>query len=250
MRKSLSNGHGLVEFAKCHLVETGASFDAGIDFKEWRWIGRFLCRVAGASQWWIGDWLVAGAQRFVPAGPGDGEREATELKEKRKAAHERYARAVELTGYDANTLKHFVCVARAFASWRRRHDISWGHHREVLALEDERTQDHYMAEAARNGWSVSQLRQAIRNELADGNGTGKEGGPTLDFAPARWANQFTRWIHVQVDPKAGGTPIEEWDAKRREALRRELKPIVDVHQALERTMDPVKESISSAFRNR
>lgn len=235
----------LVQFPKCQLAATHAAFE-DVEFLEWRMIGDYLCRVSGSSQWWIGDWLVAGAQRFVPAEPENKSGESIEQKQERKEAHKRYAHAVEATGYNVQTLRIFVYVARGIPSLRRRNDISWAHHREVLVLGSELEQDRFLAQAAKNKWAVPQLRQAIRAHMAGKPPAPSSNGSTaLDFVPGRWANQFTKWISVQVKD----TPITKWSKARRLALRRELRPIVDVYEALE-AATPGKESFKAHSTNR
>jgi hypothetical protein len=242
--KKLEKVDSLIQFPKCHLAATHAEFDE-MDFVEWRMLGSNLCRMSGASQWWIGDWLVAGAQRFVPAEPKEAP-ETSEQKQRRKEAHKRYSRAVEQTGYDLATLKDLVWVSRGIVSSRRRDGISWSHHREVLALESTKEQDKFLKLAAQHKWTRSQLRQAIRAERADKKSVDAYGAPTIDFAPSRWANQFTRWIAVQLKDK----PLEDWPNARRMALRRELQPVVDVYNQLESRTTPGKESLKASATNR
>jgi len=217
-----------------------------VGFVEWRAIGDYLCRVSGASQWWIGDWLVAGAERFIPAEPEDKSKEGPEQKHQRKAAHKRYAHAVDATGYDLQTLKQKAWVSRNIISSRRRDDISWSHHVEVLALANELEQDKFLALASKDKWSRSKLRQAIRAYIADKSvNTKSNGAAVIDFTPGRWANQFTKWISVRVKDR----PISEWSKAERIGLRRELRPIVDVYEELE-PATPRKESLMAISPNR
>ena len=104
--------------------------------------GRRLGMAGRNVGWWIGDWL-----RYGNAAYG-----------------ERYARAANVTGYDAQTLMNMVYVATQVDISRRHEALSWSHHAEVAALPDDEQQRWLTrAEAAR--LSVRDLREEIRREL-------------------------------------------------------------------------------------
>jgi hypothetical protein len=90
-------------------------------------------------QWLLGDWIAYGNQKFG----------------------ERYARASKITGYDTQTLMNMVYVASHFPTSRRRENLSWSHHEALAALSPDE-QDHWLDEAGRHRWSVSDLRMMVR----------------------------------------------------------------------------------------
>lgn len=82
-------------------------------------------------------------------------------------------RASKITGYDAQTLMNMVYVASRFPISRRRENLSWSHHETLAALEPEE-QDHWLDEARKHRWSVSDLRVMLR--------AARKGGENLDGA--------------------------------------------------------------------
>jgi hypothetical protein len=113
--------------------------DAPLSLAEWSEHGRRLGMISRAVGWWIGDWLRYGNERWG----------------------ERYARAVRLTGYDAQTLMNMAYVASRYPISERREQLSWTHHVEVAACElSERAAllDHAEAERL----SARCLREELR----------------------------------------------------------------------------------------
>ncbi|KKK78867.1 hypothetical protein LCGC14_2839210, partial [marine sediment metagenome] len=37
---------------------------SGVSFDEWMKVGRTLSDMANSTPWWVGDWLLAGEQKF------------------------------------------------------------------------------------------------------------------------------------------------------------------------------------------
>lgn len=116
-----------------------------LSMQDWIAQGRRLGMAGRNVGWWIGDWL-----RFGNAAYG-----------------ERYSRAAQVTGYDAQTLMNMVYVASQVAVDRRRAGLSWSHHAEVAALPAEQ-QDTWLARAEQDRLSVRDLREAIRRERRRG----------------------------------------------------------------------------------
>lgn len=111
--------------------------DIGLD--EWSALGRRFGEIGRCSQWWLGDWIHYGNERFG----------------------ERYARATKLTGYDAQSLMNMVYVASRFEISRRRENLSWSHHAELAAL-DIPGQEHWLDRASAERISVADLRVELR----------------------------------------------------------------------------------------
>jgi hypothetical protein len=112
---------------------------AGIGLEEWSAVGRRFGEIGRCSQWWLGDWIHYGNARFG----------------------ERYARAVKLTGYDAQSLMNMVYVASRFEISRRREKLSWSHHAALAALDLE-SQEHWLDRAMAERLSVADLRIELR----------------------------------------------------------------------------------------
>jgi hypothetical protein len=107
---------------------------------DWVAYGRRIGVSGRSSGWWIGDWLRYGNARFG----------------------ERYSRASKTTGYDPQTLMNMVYVASHYGVERRREKLSWSHHAELAAL-DQEEQERWLTVAEQERWSLSDLRVACRN---------------------------------------------------------------------------------------
>jgi hypothetical protein len=111
-----------------------------IDLAEWSAVGRRFGEIGRCSQWWLGDWIQYGNERFG----------------------ERYTRAVKLTGYDVQSLMNMVYVASRFEISRRREGLSWSHHSALAALELD-DQEHWLDRASAERLSVADLRAELRS---------------------------------------------------------------------------------------
>lgn len=101
------------------LTSLGLQADSSPTLEEWQRAGDILARGNGTLQWAIGDWLLYGEER---RDWGDG-----------------YKDAIVRFGRKYQTLLNLKSVAKAFPFSRRRENLSWAHHAEVvgLSLEDQ-----------------------------------------------------------------------------------------------------------------
>lgn len=129
-----------------------------LELEEWLESGRKLGLLGRNVPWWIGDWLHYGNHTYG----------------------ERYVRAARVTGYDSQTLMNMVYVASHFAPARRRGNLSWSHHAEVVAL-DPADQDIWLDRAEAERLSVRCLRQEIRAHV---RGPATEKQPVLEGSSA------------------------------------------------------------------
>lgn len=102
--------------------------------------------MARGHQWWIGDALVA-AER---------------------ALGEEYAQIAEALGLEPHTLTNYRWVADSVVPSRRREDLSFSHHAEVARLTNDQ-QRAALARAAKEEWTVRQLRDYVAIEWPQGN---------------------------------------------------------------------------------
>ncbi|WAL97009.1 LmbU family transcriptional regulator [Streptomyces sp. Je 1-369] len=124
-----------VQFHKSGLV-----FTAKQSLVAWEKVGVNLFSFANSSAWWIADWLVYGESTF----------------------HDRYVEATRRTSLSYQTLRNYTWVAREFPLHRRRQNLSFSHHLEVVALEKPQ-QDYWLRKAEELGWSRNKLRGQIRS---------------------------------------------------------------------------------------
>lgn len=115
--------------------------------EEWTRLGEQIFFVWDASGWWLGDWLMYGQSKYP----------------------DRYRIALEGTPLSYQTLRNYAWVARNFSVNRRRGDLSFQHHSEVVSLSTEE-QDKWLDRAARFEWSRNELRRRIKAAFAAHNG--------------------------------------------------------------------------------
>jgi N6-adenosine-specific RNA methylase IME4 len=149
---------------------TSLTLPADLDFEDWQELGRRLALVTSASQWWWGDWVNYGEGRWG----------------------EKYAAAMESSGYDYQTLANAKWVASEFQFSRRRENLSFSHHLEVAAFSEEE-QDRWLDEASAKGWNRNKLRQQLKqNRLAGRHAAVPIGQGVFDvvYADPPWRYEF------------------------------------------------------------
>lgn len=113
---------------------------AEMDRFGWIATGRRLGAMSRSSQWWVGDWVRYGSERWG----------------------EKYAQAAKITGYDVHSLRNMAYVASRFEASRRRDNLTWSHHAEIAPLELEE-QELWLDRASQERLSVSDLRVELRS---------------------------------------------------------------------------------------
>lgn len=109
-----------------------------VTLDQWVAIGRKLYHTGQTMTWWLADWAAY------------GEREYGKLKE-----------FCEGNGLNYGTIRNLASVALAVELSRRRDNLSFSHHVEVSAL-PAREQSKWLSQAAKDNWSVVELRRRIR----------------------------------------------------------------------------------------
>ena len=113
-------------------------------YEAWLEAGQQLATSESANRWALGDWARTRDPRW-----GD------------------LAAAADTIGVSRTTLYHRVTVAHRFPPDRRRADLSYSHHAEVVALPAE-VADRLLAAAAGEGWTVARLRAAAHEASVEG----------------------------------------------------------------------------------
>lgn len=111
---------------------------------EWLVTGRRLGGISRCNQWWLGDWVRYGNEKWG----------------------EKYTHAAKITGYDPRSLANMASVSAAFHSSRRRDDLTWSHHVAVAALPEEE-QEQWLDRAGEENLSVADLRTELRATMKD-----------------------------------------------------------------------------------
>jgi N6-adenosine-specific RNA methylase IME4 len=135
----LRHADGVSHLGAFRLTPTGLEVKGSPSFEDWEKAGAYLQFAAGAVQWWVGDWLNYGEQKYG----------------------ETYTQAIELTGMDYDTLKRTKWVASEFELCRRRHNLTFAHHQEVASLPPA-VADTLLTRAESEGLSTRDIRQLAR----------------------------------------------------------------------------------------
>jgi hypothetical protein len=128
--EKISNG---VQFNK-----NGLTIKKDLSVEDWLSLGNTLETMQGAIQWWIGDWLNYGEQRYG----------------------ETYTQALDASKYSYETLANIKWVAKSIESSLRSESLSWSHHKEIAPL-PKRKQSYFISLAQEERLSVSSLKKAI-----------------------------------------------------------------------------------------
>ncbi len=115
---------------------TALTLPTTLPYDEWARTGLALARMGKAVQWWIGDWLLFGENRFG----------------------EQFAQAASETGYSEESLRGFLWVASRIPPSVRRPTLSWSHHQVVAGTEKPA---EWLDAVEECKWSVRELREAI-----------------------------------------------------------------------------------------
>lgn len=76
-------------------------------------------------------------------------------------------------GSEGQTIAKWKWVAGKFALERRHRLLTYSHHEEVAKLESKEEQDEWLDKCEREGWSVRELRAALKENKGDGGRTVK-----------------------------------------------------------------------------
>lgn len=111
-----------------------------LTFDDWTDIGRKLCSSARAMNWLIGDWLIAGVERY-------GEKARTEANALFRSDVARFAPIVE--------------TCRRFPESQRHPRLTFGHHLAVVDLPSEQA-ERLLSEAEQGRMTTSMLKAHVR----------------------------------------------------------------------------------------
>lgn len=133
---------GQLEFKRFTLTETELIIPDDVTLQEWAEVGRFLLSITTPIQWWLLDWLAVSENR------GWGET---------------YRQIADEFGVQVDTLWTYVSAVRSIKSSIRNRGLSLAHHRLVISMPDD-DQRYWLQTAAMEGWTVSQMRAAIKGQ--------------------------------------------------------------------------------------
>lgn len=126
---------------KVKVTGTSLTINQDVTFDQWQQIGQILRNIGGSIHFWLGDWLKFGEKKWG----------------------EKYAQAIEETGFDYGTLRNDVFVCENVDLSCRRDKLSFSHHAEVASLEPEK-QKIWLDKAEKEHLTRSEFRQVLKEE--------------------------------------------------------------------------------------
>ena len=155
--------------ARAEMTDTALVIPDGLSYDEWAEMGQPLVRIAQASMWWVGDWLKYGEHHYG----------------------EKYAQAIEATGYAASTLKNAQWVADRFPPEERREDVTYSQHRTIAGLDPKPR--------------LELLRRAAEESMTEGELAGR----VKAIKAAEKSPSETRSAAVEVIPPSAPKTVSE-----------------------------------------
>lgn len=133
------NSDGSLKVGKFTLSGIGMQVDGEITLSEWQDAGKFIGRVGGAWQFWVGDWINAS----------------------NAAWGETYNLASEITGMKPEVLMNIASVCSKVHFSFRNENLTFTHHVAVSALPPEQ-QKEWLDRAEKESLSVSKMRRLMK----------------------------------------------------------------------------------------
>lgn len=125
--------------ARAQMTDTALVIPEDLSYDAWAEMGQPLIRIAQASMWWIGDWLLFGERKYG----------------------EKYSQAIEATGYALSTLKNAQWVADRFPPDQRREDVTFSQHKTIAGL-DPKPRAELLARAAEEHMTEGELAGRVK----------------------------------------------------------------------------------------
>lgn len=185
--------------------------------------GAFLQAVDACSAWWWGDFLAAYCGYRLKRDEQDGG--AMDELTKAEKIKQYGAHYAAICGKDAKTLYGWRGVAECYNLSRRREELSWSHHIEAKdgSDGDHAVADNWLDLAIKNGWSVSQLRAAIRRDKR---------ASTEPEEPMPQLVLPMELVHARRYAVTAIKRVDAMDLVEIDALLAELAPILQLTQSL------------------
>lgn len=142
---------------------------------------------------------------------------------------EKYVEATRKTGLDYQTLANYAYVARKIDFSCRQEKLGFEHHAVVAKLKTPGQRKEWLEIAEREGLSKRRLRVSIN--MGRVVSVDEMNGDPADRAQQtymNWIMRLCQWWRKRIE----GDPINRWDDEDRAALKRDLKPLVEIYEQL------------------
>jgi N6-adenosine-specific RNA methylase IME4 len=173
------------------LTPVSLELPRNLSAEEWALVGSKLSAIHGAAQWWLGDWVRYGDNKYG----------------------EKYAQYIDAIGLDYQTIADAKWMVGKFEFSRRRENLSWSHHREVAPF-DPPTQDELLDVAEEREMDRKEFRDYIRlykqGLAADSNGHAlPDGKYSVIYADPPWQYDFSKSDSREIENQYPTMPIED-----------------------------------------
>jgi len=182
------------------VTATGIVFFGDLSPAEWDDLGSRLAPIAKSIALMLGDWINYGSKSYGY----------------------KYNEAMKVTGLAEKTLRNHAYVARNVGHSLRDPSLGQEHHAAVAPLEPH-LQKHWLGLAKEHNPSIPRLRKSIQagrlvteEEMEDA-----KAGQTNHV---KLINRLVCWLTSETCK----APVEEWDADRREAIKRDFQPLLEI----------------------
>ena len=115
----------------------------GLSFDQWQHSGDILQDIHANINWWIGDWLIYGEERFP----------------------DRYSQAIHLTGKSEVTLRNCAWVCSVYPPDERRWELSYTHYLELAGMRDIDQRNWLLDKAEQGDLSALEVRKLRADEV-------------------------------------------------------------------------------------
>lgn len=201
-----------------HVHTVGMVVSKETSYTEWAEKGKELDKLARISEyvlpWLIGDWVVAGEELF----------------------DERYAQAVDFTGYTYGRIANCAWVARRVPINMRKKGLTFAHHEAICSLPNEE-RDRWLEMAVERFWTVRELkahakygipleqeppprllgRKAVRKSQRGENQTLEVPIISSSDAYSEWWDSYSKKsMNPQAQERERRMCFDAWEAARRE----------------------------------
>jgi hypothetical protein len=214
--------------SKVTFTPLGLDVTHPLTLAEWQDVGRSIGAALRSAAFVVGDWLIY----------GEGRRGQTTLWAEIPAANRvegwLYEEAAQLTGLDVATLQNYAYVARRVPRSLRNEHLSWEHHKKVAKLKEPGEQSRWLSVAAElrtEGNPVSVRRFARSIQAGRLLSADELEGDDADAGIENVHPYVNRIVAFFARLKESGW-LKSADEYKRAALKRDLQPIIDIHEQL------------------
>jgi hypothetical protein len=198
------------------------------NYDEWVKRGEALGKAYVNSNWELGDWLLEGEPHL----PDRDLREVPPEWRRGVILSDVYEEAEEITGLERSHLRDLASTARRVPRSVRSDALKWSHHRWLINLlpnADEATLKKWIDESVEKGYSVRQLKEAVKSTKSQGKEPIKERSflVTVPLRIYETLHDIARGRESTLQAVTSQFLTEEFDKPELQEVRKEEKAEAD-----------------------